>query len=306
MSASTMQTGTGTVVADSSLEGIGDGTSSTSPETSVRRGPGMDRAARTPFGVRGTMVEVALPVLVLAAVLGLWQLVTAVGIVEDFVLPPPLEVARALVDEPGMFARHGWVTMTEALAGFLVGNVAAVLTAIAFVQSRTLERGFYPIALASRSIPVVAIAPVLVLQLGSGLAPKIVIAAFLVYFATLVNMLKGLRSADTEVSELMHTLSAAWWQRLWMVRLPASLPYLFAALKISAGSCYIGAIVAEWIGADQGLGYLVVIAGYQYRIPQLWGAVAVASFLALATFLLVVLVERLVTPWNRTGTTVGE
>lgn len=91
-----------------------------------------------------------------------------------------------------------------------------------------------------------------------------------------------------------------------MVRIPASLPYLFAALKISAGSCYIGAIVAEWIGADQGLGYLVVISGYQYRIPQLWAAVTVASLLALATFVLVCLVERLATPWNRAGSPLGD
>lgn len=256
--------------------------------------------------VRDALRKVALPVVMLLCVLGLWQLVTATGTVEDFVLPPPVDVVEALVDEPSVFVRHGWVTMLEALAGFFVGNVAAVLTAIAFVQSPTLERGFYPLALASRSIPVVAIAPVLVLQLGAGMAPKVVIAAFLVYFPTLVNVLKGLRSADHDVSELMHTLSAAWWQRLVMVRLPASLPYLFAALKISAGTCYIGAIVAEWIGADRGLGYLVVIAGYQYRIPQLWGAVAVASFLALATFLLVCAVERLVTPWNRAATSVGE
>ena len=255
---------------------------------------------------RERVVNVLLPLVILLSVLGIWQLVTVVGLVEDFVLPSPAAVAGALRDTPGVFVEHGWVTTREAMAGFVVGNLAAVITAVAFVQSATLERGFYPLALASRSIPVVAIAPVLVLQLGSGMAPKIVIAAFLVYFPTLVNVLRGLRSADSDVSELMHTLSAAWWQRLFMVRLPASLPYLFAALKISAGSCFIGAIVAEWIGADRGLGYLVVISGYQYRIPQLWGAVAVAAVLALAAFLLVCAVERLATPWNRTGTVVGD
>lgn len=244
--------------------------------------------------------------MIVAAVIGLWQLVTTLGWVESFVLPSPVDVARVLRDQPGVFVEHGWVTAREALAGFAVGNVAAVLTAIAFVQSSTLERGFYPLALASRSIPVVAIAPVLVLQLGTGMAPKIVIAAFLVYFPTLVNVLRGLRSADSDVSELMHTLSAAWWQRLLIVRLPASLPFLFAALKISAGSCFIGAIVAEWIGADQGLGYLVVISGYQYLIPQLWAAVVVAAALALVAFLLVALAERICMPWSRLAGTVGD
>lgn len=257
--------------------------------------------------VSGDMVvKIVLPLAIIAIVIGIWQVVTSTGLVEDFVLPSPVAVGSALSETPGVYFKHARVTTTEALAGFFIGNITALVTAIIFVQSSIMERAFYPLALASRSIPIVAIAPILVLQLGSGMAPKIVIAAFLVYFPTLVNVLRGLRSADAEVSELMHTLSAAWWQRLVMVRVPASLPYLFAALKISAGTCFIGAIVAEWIGADRGLGYLVVISGYQYRIPQLWAAVAVAASLALAAFLLVCLVERLAMPWNRGASVVGD
>ena len=182
----------------------------------------------------------------------------------------------------------------------LLGLIAAVaiLLAILFVHNKTMERTLFPIAVAVRTIPIIAIAPILVLLLGNGYAPKIVIAALICFFPTLVNMVRGLESVEASALELMRVLSATRRQILFKLRLPSSLPFLFAALKISTASSVIGAIVAEWIGADTGLGYLIVISTFEFRTGLLYATTVVASLLALGLFLSIVVLERLVIRWQ--------
>ena len=167
--------------------------------------------------------------------------------------------------------------MIEAAGGFFIGNAVAILLAILFVHNKTMERTLFPIAVAVRTIPIIAIAPILVLLLGNGYAPKIVIAALICFFPTLVNMVRGLESVEASALELMRVLSATRRQILFKLRLPSSLPFLFAALKISTASSVIGAIVAEWIGADTGLGYLIVISTFEFRTGLLYATTVVAS-----------------------------
>ncbi len=236
---------------------------------------------------------------VFLAVLTGWQLLNMTGVVKAFILPAPLSILRALSKVYMVILDHARVTVLEALLGFLIGNTVAILTAILFVHNRTAERSFYPLTLAARSIPVVAVAPMLTIWLGSGITPKVLIGAFLVFFPTLVNMVRGLRSVDRDVMELLRSLSATQRQILWKVRLPAAMPFLFAALRIAAGSCFIAAIVSEWIGSDHGLGYLVVIYGTEFNIPEMWAAVTTASVLAMSAFGLVCLVERVSMPWAK-------
>lgn len=236
---------------------------------------------------------------VLVAVLALWQMLNASGAVKPFILPPPLTIAGALTKVYPVVLDHAQTTIAEALLGFGIGNVVAILIAVLFVHSRTAERSIYPLTLAARSIPVVAIAPMLTVALGSGMAPKVVVGAFLVFFPTLVNMVRGLRSVDRDTIELLHSLSATPFQILWKVRFPASLPFLFSALRIAAGTCFIAAIVSEWIGSDHGLGYLIVVYGSQFNIPQMWAALVAASILAMSAFGLVCLGERVAMPWAK-------
>lgn len=238
-------------------------------------------------------------VTVFLAVLTGWQLLNMTGIVQAFILPAPLSILKALTKVYMVILDHARVTVLEALLGFVIGNAVAILTAILFVHNRTAERSFYPLTLAARSIPVVAVAPMLTIWLGSGITPKVLIGAFLVFFPTLVNMVRGLRSVDRDVMELLRSLSATQRQILWKVRLPAAMPFLFAALRIAAGSCFIAAIVSEWIGSDHGLGYLVVIYGTEFNIPEMWAAVLTASVLAMSAFGLVCLVERVSMPWAK-------
>jgi NitT/TauT family transport system permease protein len=186
----------------------------------------------------------------------------------------------------------------EATGGFFIGNAVAILLAILFVHNKTMERTLFPIAVAVRTVPIIAIAPILVLLLGNGYAPKIVIAALISFFPTLVNMVRGLEAVEGSALELMRVLSATRRQILFKLRLPSSLPFLFAALKISTASSVIGAIVAEWIGADVGLGYLIVISTFEFRTGLLYATTVVASLLALGLFLAIVILEHLIVRWQ--------
>lgn len=239
-----------------------------------------------------------LPALGIVAVLAYWEAHVWLFKVPAFLVPPPSVIAQTFVEEWPTLQRNVGVTVTEAVGGFALGNAVAVLLAILFVHNRTLERTLFPVAVAVRTIPIIAIAPILVLLLGNGLQPKIVIAALISFFPTLVNMVRGLESVEPSALELMRVLSATRAQVFLELRLPSSLPFLFAALKISTASSVIGAIVAEWIGADVGLGYLVIISTFEFRTSLLYATTVTASLLALGLFLAVVVVERLVVRWQ--------
>jgi ABC-type nitrate/sulfonate/bicarbonate transport system permease component len=238
------------------------------------------------------------PLAGLILIFALWQALSDLSVIKAYVLPSPAAIAAAIADNAAVLARHGLRTTEEAVLGFVLGNIAGIALAMLFVYSRLARRSLYPLALVSRAVPIVAIVPVLVLWLGQTMSPRIFIAAVIVFFPTLINMVRGLRAVDVEVGELLDSLSATPWQRLIKVRLPASLPYLFAALKIGAASCFIGAVVAEWVGANVGLGYLIVVSEYEFRVPEMWAAIAVAALLTLALFGLVGAAERRAMPWR--------
>ncbi|HEV2281296.1 MAG TPA: ABC transporter permease, partial [bacterium] len=235
------------------------------------------------------------------AVLALWQAVMMVFKVPHYIAATPLEVVDALRAQPVILASNAWPTIVETIGGFVAGNVVAVLIATGFVHNRTFRHTVYPLAVTVRTLPIVAISPILVLLLGNGYAPKIAIAALITFFPTLVNMVDGLNAVDAQAQELMHVLSATKWEVFRYLRWPTSLPYLFSALRIASTASLLGAIVAEWIGSNKGLGYLILAATYDYRTPLLYATMAVASALALALFGLISVLENYFVPWRRTG-----
>jgi NitT/TauT family transport system permease protein len=243
------------------------------------------------------LTDAAWPLLAFAAVLGLWQFATVSGRINQLVLPQPIAVVAAFREFGSEIATNAWFTVVEALSGFALGNLTGLLLAVLFVHSETSRRSVLPLAMAAEAVPLIAITPALILWLGNGIAPKIAVTAFLVFFPMLVNAMRGLRSADAEVDELLHTLSATGWQRLRIVRLPAAVPFIFAALRISACACFVAAFVAEWVAADRGLGYLIVLAGTMYRVAEIWAAIIVGSSISLSVLGLVILAERLTAPW---------
>jgi NitT/TauT family transport system permease protein len=245
------------------------------------------------------------PLTLLVGLVVLWAVLSHFGIIPAYILPSPGDIGGEFVNNAEVLYRHASATTFEALSGFFIGNVAAILAASMLTSSRLLREAFYPYALISRAIPIVVFTPVVVVLMGRGLPPIIAIVSFSVYFPTFLNMMRGLKAPDPDQYELLHTLSASPLQRLRMIEFPAAMPYLFAALKVSASSAFISALVTEWIGANTGLGYLVVVSGQYFRLPTLWAAIFTSAALTLALLGLVHVVEHLLSRYTATAPELG-
>ncbi len=238
------------------------------------------------------------PLIAAAGAILIWFLIIQIGGVPEYIAPSPIAVLKTFGTSGPLLLMNFWPTLFEALSGFLVGNFLAVTLAVVFVHSRRAETAFYPLVVFFHTIPIIAIAPILVLILGNGYAPKIAIAALICFFPTLVNMVRGLNAVNPQTLELMRVLSASKREVFWKVRIQSSLPFLFAALKITSTTCVIGAIVGEWIGSSFGLGALIIEATYNFRSPLLYATVFVGAGLAVSMFTIVSLVERSVIRWK--------
>ncbi|MDB5094760.1 MAG: transporter, permease protein [Candidatus Eremiobacteraeota bacterium] len=237
-------------------------------------------------------LEPSLPILGAATILLLWQfLVPALG-VPRFIIPTPVAVVLDLVREFPLIASNTVPTMLESITGFLLGNVVAVAIAMIFVSSRLLKQTYFPVVLFFNTIPILALAPVIVLIFGLGFVPKIIVAAVICFFPTLVNMIRGLESPTENELELMRVLSASKLEIFRDLRLPRSMPFLFSALRIAAQGSVVGAIVGEWIGSNKGLGALIIESTFNYHAERLYAAVIVSALLAIVFFNLVGVVER--------------
>lgn len=239
--------------------------------------------------------------LLLAAFVGAWQVVASLPGVDRLILASPAETARALGDDRSLLLDNAWVTLTEVLLGLAVAVGLGVAAAIGMHLVRPLRDAAYPLLVASQAIPVVVIAPLLVLAFDYGIGPKIAIVALICFFPITVNLLDGLRGTDPELLKLMRSLGASRGQTLRKVELPACLPYLFSGLRVAATVSVIGAVFGEWAGAEDGLGRLVLLGSQQLETPRTYAGVVILTAMAVALFGLVTLAERVAVPWNRQG-----
>lgn len=245
-----------------------------------------------------------LPALLLAALLGLWQIACSTGAIadalnlEDFLVPAPTEVASSLWENRELLAENAWVTLREMLLGILAALFVGIGFAVLMHLSRLLRDAAYPLVVASQTIPIVVIAPILVVWFGYGITPKIVIVALICFFPIAVNTLDGLRSVDPEAVKMMRSLSASRWQRFRRVEAPAALPSLFTGVKISVVVTPIAAVFAEWAGSSSGLGHLIQSDTANFQVARQFATVVVLSALALALIGLVALAERRVVTWR--------
>lgn len=240
---------------------------------------------------------IAVPAITLAVLLLCWEYGVKLFGVPTYIAPAPSDVAATFVDKFPILLKNFWPTLYESVLGFFVGNMAAVLIAVAFVHNKFVEKAFFPLAVFVNTIPILAIAPILVLIFGAGLTAKVVIAALICFFPTLVNMVRGLQSVSPQSLELARILSASKSEIFWKIRLPSSLPFLFSALKIAATTCVIGAIVGEWVGADVGLGALIIDSTFNFRSALLYATVFMSSGLSVFLFSVVTIAERLIVRW---------
>lgn len=242
-----------------------------------------------------------LPVAAFLTLLVLWELGVRVFDIKPFIAPAPSAIFAVLVNKFPMLMQNLMPTAIEAILGFAIGNVTAILIATAFAYKQSLEEAFFPIAVMINTIPVVAKAPILVLLLGNGMEPKIAIAALICFFPTLVNMTRGLRDVNPQQLELMHVLSASPREVFVKVRFKNAMPYLFSALKIAASTAVIGAIVGEWIGSTVGIGALIIQATYNFDSPLLYATIVVGSVFSATFFGIISWLERYFLTWNAAG-----
>ncbi len=243
--------------------------------------------------------------IVVVALLGLWELaaqwdwIAEALNIQPFLIPAPSDVAQSLVDDRELLASDLWVTAQEVLFGFAIAAVLGFTFAIVMYLSDLLRRAFYPLLVASQTVPVIAIAPILVVWLGFGIGPKLAIVALVCFFPITVNTLDGLRSVDPEMTRMMRSLDAGRAQTLRRVEIPSALPFLLSGAKIAAVVSVIGAVFGEWSGSDDGLGHLILVAQGQLQTARVFAAVVVLSALALALFGALALLERRVAWWGR-------
>jgi len=240
------------------------------------------------------------PVSVLLAIV-LWELLVRLGGFPAFILPGPglvwVRFGQLALD--GSLLRHTLVTLGEVLGGLGVGVSAATALGYLLARSPTLERLLAPYIVASQSVPVVAIAPLLIIWFGTGLSSKVLICALIVFFPVLVNTVVGLRSVPEDLKDLMRSLQATSWQRLTRLEAPAALPVFLGGLRIGATLSVIGAVVGEFVGADRGLGFLVNVGKGQYDTAQVFVAVFTLVLLALGLYGLVVFMEARLLSWQQ-------
>src|SRR5215468_1334497 len=218
--------------------------------------------------------------------------------VPPFVAPSPAAVVETLVVNLPKLMENLLPTAIEAVSGFLIGNLAAIALATLFVHQKSIQEAFFPIAVMINTIPVVAKAPILVLLMGNGMEPKIVIAALICFFPTLVNMTRGLEAVNPQSMELMRVLSASKTEIFFKLRLQNSLPYLFSALKIAASTSVIGAVVGEWIGSTRGIGALIIQATYNFDSALLYATILCGSAFSVLFFLAIRAIELSVVRWE--------
>jgi NitT/TauT family transport system permease protein len=238
------------------------------------------------------------PAVALVGAVLVWEFWVRWRDISIIVVPPPSAVVERFFEDPAFFWREGGYTLYEATLGLLAGSAVAIGLAVLMAHSRLAERTIFPLAIVIKVTPLVAVAPVLVIMLGFGTTPKVVIAALLCFFPTLVNAMTGFRDVNPGALEFMRSLHASPWQVFWKLRAPSSLPYLFAALKITFPLALIGAVVAEWFTGDRGLGLVIFVANYNLDTPTLFAAVGVLALMGVIINVALSLAERRLLFWH--------
>jgi putative hydroxymethylpyrimidine transport system permease protein len=241
------------------------------------------------------------PALIIVAGLGLWELIVRLAHVPAYLLPAPSAIAADMAADWPVLGPALQVTLWEVLLGFVIAAAAGVGLATALHLSPVARRAVYPLLIGSQTVPIIVLAPILVILLGYGLAPKLVIVALICFFPIVVNGIDGLRSVDPELIRMMRTLDASRRAILRRVEFPAALPSIFSGLRIAATFAAIGAVFGEWSGSNQGLGYVMLAATPNLLTARIFAAIVLLTAIALLLFGIVSLLERIFVPWAPRG-----
>lgn len=239
------------------------------------------------------------PAALLAALVALWQLAVLVTAAPAWLAPSPTAVWSALIEDRVLLWANFLVTLQEVLLGFALALLAGIGCGVAIARSPVLDRALYPLIIASQTVPVPAIAPLLLVWFGYGLLPKVLVTALVGFFPLVVNTVEGLRSTDREVINLLRAFGAPPGRIFRLAELPSALPSIFAGARIAVAICVIGAVFGELVGAKAGLGYLLTRSIAQFETARMVAAIFLLALMGSSLFALVGLIERLALPWRR-------
>ena len=229
----------------------------------------------------------------------LWQLVSFFGLVPAFMLPSPVQVGQAFVQDFSLLAFHARVTLIEAALGLALGVFLGVVVAIAMDHFEKVKEAVYPLLVLTQTVPTIAVAPLLTIWFGFGIFPKVVLIVVTFFFPVAVAMLNGFSSVDQDELRLMHSMGANTHQILWHVKLPASFGDFFSALKIGVTYAVIGAVISEWLGGFEGLGVYMTRVRKSYAFDKMFAVILLISLISLLLMGLVNLLEKMAMPWKK-------
>ena len=257
-------------------------------------------AAAAPRGLGRFVKRYAPAVLIFAIGLLLWEMAVRIFDIKGFLLPKPTDIAGTFTEEISFISRAAWVTLQEAVGGFIIGSTLGIVMALITTRWQVVREGALPFAIAVNSAPIIALAPIFNSWFGStNPVSKMAVVSVMVFFPVMINMIRGLTLVNEVELELMRSYAATERQTLFKVRIPNSLPFLFNAFKIGAVLSLIGAIVAEYFGGPvKALGVYISQEAAGTRFAEAWSGIIVGSLMGIAFYLVVVLVERMVMPWH--------
>jgi NitT/TauT family transport system permease protein len=238
------------------------------------------------------------PLATLIGAIIIWYAVVVVFKVPRYILPLPADVYHRIAEDFSFLLWHSFVTTGETLGGFALSIALGIPIAIALVASRTLDRALMPWLILSQTFPKVALAPLIVVWFGLGIWPKLLVTFLVAFFPIVISTIVGLRSAEREMIELAQSMRASRLQMFWHFRMPLALPNIFAGLKVSVAFAVVGAVIAEWVGASAGLGYLLMRANGMLDTTLLFAVLAALMIIGVALYYAVEVIERLAIPWH--------
>ena len=253
------------------------------------------------MGVKKRILNLAnwiFPIGILVSLVIVWEVLVRVVNVPSWQLPPPSAILDELIVSKDLLLHHTLVTLKEIVVGFSVALVTGLTLAAGIAYSRILERSVYPIIIASQTIPIIAIAPLLLIWVGYGLTPKVIIVALICFYPIAVNTVDGLKSIDPDMISMFRTLGASRFQVFTKLQVPNSLPFMFSGIKIGISVSVIAAVIGEWVGGSEGLGYLITYSQPLFLTARVFAAIFLLSVMGIILFVLGVWIEHLTMPWH--------
>lgn len=246
-----------------------------------------------------SIINYFIPLTAIVALLVFWQVMHMIGALPDYMLPSPAQVVMAFWGDFPLLIHHVWTTLWEAFAGLAIGIMLGFTIAFLMEYCHGLYRALYPLLVITQTVPTVAIAPLLVLWMGYGTAPKITLVVIVTFFPVAVGLLDGFKEADSDAACLLQAMGASQLQIFWHIKLPGGLSHFFAGIRISVSYAIVGAVISEWLGGFQGLGVYMTRVKKSYAYDKMFAVIFLITALSLLLMKAVDFIQAAITPWNK-------